>query len=197
MRRENVTGIILAGGKSTRMGSDKGLLSIHGKTFVEMILDKLSPLVSKVMISANNKTYGKFGVTVYHDEIKEAGPMGGLFTVLQKVSTDYILIISCDIPFVRTEILEYLLSKVAEGYDAFVPIHRGAAEPLCAVYSKNCLPVLRRQLEKKEFKMKEMFRELKLKYIPVDKIEGVEESLYNINTPESLLQINTVSQWPS
>ena len=94
--KKNITGIVLAGGKSSRMGSDKGLLTINGKMFIEHVVDAMKPLVDNIIIVSNNKMYDQFGYERIEDEIINSGPMAGLYSGLKHSESEYNLVLSCD-----------------------------------------------------------------------------------------------------
>ena len=90
-----ITGIILAGGKSSRMGTDKGLLLLNGKPMVKYVIDVLSKVTSKIIIIANNDEYKQFGYKVYSDLIKDKGPVGGIYTAMNYTNSNTNICISC------------------------------------------------------------------------------------------------------
>ena len=133
--KQDITGIILAGGKSSRMGTDKGILELNGRKMVDYVIKALTPNVDEIIIIANNKNYNNLGYKVYRDIIKNCGPMGGIYTGLMKSKTKNNMLVCCDIPNISSIIIEYIIISAGEEA-ALVPIHNGQAEPLCAVYKK-------------------------------------------------------------
>ena len=103
--KNNITGIILAGGKSSRMGTEKGLILYKNKPFVEHIIEAMNPLVDNIIIISNNKAYKSFGFRCYEDLIKNTGPLAGIYTGLRYSKTENNLIVSCDVPLINTVIL--------------------------------------------------------------------------------------------
>lgn len=104
-----VEAFILAGGKSSRMGSDKGLLSVNGMTMTEHLIKTLNQLEIKTNIISGNKAYQQFGLTVVPDVIPDKGPLGGLYTALKRTRAQSVLLLSCDMPFIGVDTLQYLL----------------------------------------------------------------------------------------
>jgi len=148
-----VTGIILAGGKSSRMGMDKGLLELGGRKLVEIAVTTLTHVCSEIIISANSPVYQQFGYPVVSDVHKDIGPMGGLYSALSASKTHLNIALSVDLPFVSKELLGYLLGQ-AEGYEAVVPVSAtGFYEPLCAVYDRSLLPAFEKCIENREYKL--------------------------------------------
>ncbi|HSO89343.1 MAG TPA: molybdenum cofactor guanylyltransferase, partial [Draconibacterium sp.] len=91
-----ITGIILSGGQSTRMGTDKALLQIKGKTLLERAVEICNPVCNAILISSNNPEHEKYGYQIYPDEIKNCGPLGGIYSCLKKSDTDWNFILSVD-----------------------------------------------------------------------------------------------------
>ncbi len=189
MSNRNITGIILAGGKSSRMGTDKGVLILNGKTIVAHIIDALKPAVDNIIIIANNDHYNNYGFKVYKDIVKDCGPMGGIYTGLLNSQTNLNMVVSCDIPNISTDIINKIISH-ADKNDITVPIHNNNLEPLCAVYNKNCISTFEKLITDKEWKMKESF-----KYFQTTKVElnekDFENYFTNINTPSEFLKQTT------
>lgn len=183
---KNVTGIILAGGNSSRMGADKGLLDLNGKKIVEYIIEQLKPNVGELIIIANNKNYDGFGFQVYQDLVEPCGPMGGIFTALEKSQTENNLIVSCDIPNITSEIIAFIIANTGTE-EALVPIHNLYTEPLCAVYKKSAAVKFRHLLDTGNYKMKNALKTLNTRYIDVSGHPSYSENIFsNINTPQEL-----------
>jgi molybdenum cofactor guanylyltransferase len=137
----NFTGIVLAGGNSSRMGTDKGLMEFEGKKLIEYPLNLLSSFCSEIIISSNNDEYRQFGFPVVADEIENAGPAAGLAAALKASSNEWNLVLSCDVPFVNREAIQYLISFAGGGLGT-VPSHDGFVEPLIALYHRSFCRVL-------------------------------------------------------
>lgn len=189
MDKNEITGIILAGGKSSRLGEEKGLASFNGKPLVSYAIDVLEPIVGKLLISANTQLeeYEKFGYETVQDEVSGIGPMGGILTGLKKSESRFNLILSCDTPFVTTALYEYLL-KSAEYYQIVVPKHNDFIEPLCSIYATNVLWELQHCVENGNFKMHDFFKKADLKAIDITPdLPFYNEDLFvNINTQKEL-----------
>lgn len=185
MKKEPITGVILAGGKSLRMGTDKGLVLLNGKKLIEHVLDAVASVTDNVIIIANSNSYNGYGYPVYEDIIKDCGPMGGIYTALQKSDADKNLILSCDIPFITSPMLSFIISH-SFGAEIVVPKHEEKIEPLCAVYSKKCAEKFKQLLEKKEWKMQSALKYFNTKEIEISTIKEIEKNFININTPQEL-----------
>ena len=99
VEERNITTIILAGGKSTRMKEDKGLIHFNGKMLVEVVIDAVKKITTNIIIITSTPAYKQFGCTCIEDEIKEKGPLGGILTGLANSSTKKNLVVGCDMPF--------------------------------------------------------------------------------------------------
>ncbi|MCY7409300.1 MAG: molybdenum cofactor guanylyltransferase [Chitinophagales bacterium] len=184
---ENISAIILAGGKSSRMGSDKGLIEFHGKKMIEHLLDLLQPLFENVFIISNNEAYKNFHVPVFEDVHKNFGPIGGLHSGLTHSSTHQNLFVACDLPFINQELIEFILEKQNE-FDAVIPYHQNLPEPLCALYSKDCLLVFEEMIEAQQFKIQDSFDRLKICKLDVsEKFFESKNPFANMNTTEDLM----------
>ena len=138
MQKIGLTGIILAGGKSRRMGQEKGLIELNGKFLIQYAIDVLQPICDTILISTNSHSYDFLPYQKVADEFPNSGPMGGIYSCLKASTTIQNLVLSCDMPFIQSELLSDLI-KNAEGYDVVVPWHGGQKfEPMCAYYHQKC-----------------------------------------------------------
>lgn len=182
---------IQAGGQSSRMGQDKGLIQFGEMPLVEYIYHQVSGMGSDVFIVSNHPTgYLQFGLPVYEDIYKDIGALGGIYTVLSHSKTEKVLIIACDMPFVNTDILNYLLS-FAPLYDVVVPRidPKGFVEPFKAVYSKSCLWAIEKSIKANKRRVISFFDEVSVKYIEREELAPMDPdftSFMNVNTPEEL-----------
>jgi molybdopterin-guanine dinucleotide biosynthesis protein A len=184
--REKITAIILAGGKSSRMKEDKGLMYFRGKMLVEHVITSVRKITDKIIIITANPDYRELGYPCFEDEMKEKGPLGGIMTGLVHSSTEKNLVIGCDMPFLSPKILNGLI-KNCEGLDALLAGHMGRMEPLCAVYDRSCLFHLRSQLEQNQLKITTALEGLKTRVISFDDEEWFAGNEFaNINSIEEL-----------
>jgi len=161
-----VGAIILAGGKSSRMGVDKGLMLLNQKPMVQHVIDTVKLIADELIIVANNEEYKQFGYEVIPDEIENAGPLAGICAGLKQANYYYNFVLSCDVPFVTKEMLSLLKQEVA-GFDAAIFEKANHLHPLIGIYSKNCLPTFEAALNNKELKIKTV-----LHHVNVKKIDG-------------------------
>lgn len=181
---DEMTGAVLAGGRSSRMGRDKGLMKIDGITLTERTWRLLREVCPQAIIIANRSGYENLGAEVHKDLIPEKGPMGGIYTALQKAETPFVLTLACDMPFVDARMLNYIIRHAEPKYDAVVPVHKSTPQPLCAVYQKTCLPRVEEMLNEGNYKLQYMLAIAHTLFLTIDK----KEDWYN---PNLFMNINT------
>ncbi len=188
MDHEGVTGFILAGGASSRMGRDKGLCHFNGKELVSYSIEILKPICDYIIISTNNpEDYQKFGLQIVGDEIKNIGPIGGIYSCLKQSVTVKNLVVSCDIPFLTKEALEYILSK-SDDFEIVIPQHSDSYyEPLAGYYSTSIIPTIENSIHQRDYKLINLFSEVKFRAISTGDLPGLGIQFRNMNTPEDLL----------
>lgn len=133
--------IVLAGGLSSRMGTDKSLLSFDGLSLAGRIMERFRPYVEDViLVVADPRSHTGSAATVVADVLPGCGPLGGLYTGLLHSHADLNAVVACDMPFANPALAIRLAAR-AGGFDAVVPVSRGRWEPLHAIYNRSCLPV--------------------------------------------------------
>ncbi len=188
MNTKSITGIVLAGGRSRRMGSDKSVIQLNGKTLIEYSINAMKPLCDKVVISSNNYIYDYTGCEVWPDETEDQAPIVGIYSCLKRSTTELNIILSCDMPLISTTMLEYLLSHT-ENHDITVPVHEnGLIEPLCGIYRKEAMGVLKKFIEDRNFRLNDSIRASSHQLILVGhQLHFYSPHLFlNINSPEDL-----------
>jgi molybdopterin-guanine dinucleotide biosynthesis protein A len=188
IEKKKISGFVLAGGKSSRMGSDKGLLTINGKTFIEHVIDAMKPLVDKIIIVSNNKDYNQFGYRRVEDSIKDSGPLAGLYSGLKHSETEFNLVLSCDIPMIKTEILRKLVDADFKNYEVVQIKSNTKTMPLIAMYKKQCMHKCLKLLQQGERRLRVAVNQLKTKTILID--TEFDQFVKNVNTKEDLKTIN-------
>jgi molybdenum cofactor guanylyltransferase len=181
-----MTGIVLAGGKSSRMGVEKALLNLDGNTIIDKILYVYKRIFQNIIIVTNSpKKYKGCGAKLTKDIVADKGPLGGIYTGLLESKDEYCFVAACDMPFINEELIRYIISM--ENYDVVVPVLEGKFEPLFALYSKSCLKVLKKQLEEDKLSIADFLLKVNIKEVKIDEIRMFDKqllSLININTPE-------------
>jgi molybdopterin-guanine dinucleotide biosynthesis protein A len=185
---DDVCGVILAGGRSSRMGQDKAKLDISGLSMFERTLRMMKELFKRVIIAGDRPDLSKPDVPCYKDHYPGSA-LGGLYTGLIEAGTEWIMVSACDIPFPDVRIARFLLDQ-REGYDVVVPKTPGGSEPLFAVYRKTCLPFMKEQLDKNILKINNFYPHVRVRDALYEEMpEGWEHALLNVNTPEQYLSV--------
>lgn len=179
----NTTAIILAGGKSSRMGQDKGLMDLDGKPMIQHIISTVSKLTTNILIVANNLDYQKFGLPVFEDHVKDKGPLGGFVTGLSASNTDLNWIISCDTPYVSVDLLSTLMSNL-KNVDAVVPTKDDKLHPLIAAYHKATLPHFEKELELNHLKMMTVISQIHVLFMNANQFDVI--NFKNLNSKEDI-----------
>ena len=186
--------IILAGGKSSRFGSDKAFVRIEGTSLIKKQVKLLKKLFKKIIIVTNSPDKYKIkGVKVIGDLISGFGPLSGIHAGLLASDSHYNFIVGCDMPFLNQGLIRYMISK-CEGFDIVAPRLKKGYEPLFAVYSRNCIPTIENILSKDNFKVRQLFKKVKVKQIrerEINKFAEPETIFFNINTLQDLCRITT------
>ena len=185
-----ITGVILSGGKSLRMGEDKAFIEIEGTPIIERILLLFQGLFEEVIIITNQKNqYQYLGVKVYEDLIPNLGALGGLYTGIARSSFPYSFVIACDMPYLNRAIIEHLAEKT-EGYDVIIPKTEDGLQPLHALYSKQCLGAINEILKENKKRIIDFFPLVRVKIVDEKGFHSLDphrESFINLNTPEDVL----------
>ncbi len=184
---EKITGILLAGGHSSRMGYDKALIQLGSYRVIELVARAMETVCDSVILSANSTDYDFLGLQRVADEVKNIGPVAGLHASLKHSLSDKVLAVSCDVPFVSVELLAHLIEK-AESDDATILMHQQKKHPLIAVYRKSMLPHLETAINQKNYKLLNVVAQSRHREIQIDKqLAFYDENLFlNLNTPEEL-----------
>jgi molybdopterin-guanine dinucleotide biosynthesis protein A len=189
-----MTAIILAGGKASRMqGKSKAFLKLGQEPLIKRQLRLLKKTFKQIIIVTNTpQTYRNFkGVKVVPDIIPHQGPLGGIYSGLIASEDKFNFVLACDMPFVNPKLINYIFRR-SPGYDAVVPYADNRYEPLFAVYSKNCIEPIKELINKKLLKLEGLFRAIKIKKITEKEVLrfGLPEMIFmNINTLLDLKQI--------
>jgi molybdenum cofactor guanylyltransferase len=185
--QEPVTGFVLAGGKSSRMGTDKALLAVEGRTLLQRTQKLLQTVCGRVFILGSRERYGAFGECL-EDVYSECGPLGGIHRALLESGTELNLITAVDTPFLSQQFLAYIIERArASGAVVTTPQVAGHVQPLCAVYSRAFLPIAETALKAGEYKIVPLFPKERTLVLSGDDLAGfaLEPEMFdNLNTPE-------------
>jgi molybdopterin-guanine dinucleotide biosynthesis protein A len=201
MREESlmltVSGIVLAGGQSSRLGIDKSLVNVNGQSLIEQIVAKLDRLSSDVIIVTNSpEKHDHLGARLVGDIYPGKGSLGGIYSGLRAATNAYSLVVACDMPFLDLNLLRYMI-LLARGHDVVIPRIKGLTEPLHAIYSKSCLEPIDRLLARGGFKIIDFFSEVRVRYVEegeVDIFDPHHLSFFNVNTPSDLEELKELAR---
>ncbi len=203
---QDLGGVILAGGKSRRLGRDKASEMLLGRTLLQRTADRLVTLVEEIVVVRRaGQSIPELDlpvpVAVVEDAYPDTGPLGGIFTGLRAASSERCFVVACDMPLLQTSLLRYL-AGCAMGHDGAVPVNAERfPEPICAVYDRRCLPAMERRLDEGLYKITAFFGLVDIKLIPfVDwqPHDPAALSLVDANTEEALGRVAAVidaGQW--
>ncbi len=178
----NISTGILAGGKSTRMGKNKALLTINEQRFIDKIAGELGSF-SEVLISAAEKgVYEDTGLCVVYDAHKDIGPLEGIYQLLQAAQEEYVFICAADMPFITKELVSYLTEFICSDYDCYVLADEEHIHPLCGIYSKKMLAQVRACIEGGNYRLMKLLNSVRTKYIKLEYTAFDKKVVKNINT---------------
>ena len=184
-----VTAFVLAGGKSSRMGSDKAFLRLGDETLLSQALKLAGNVAEAVWIVGDAKKFAAFG-RVVEDVYRDRGPLGGIHAALSGSTTELNLMLAVDLPFVTQKLLQYVLSRALEsGAMVTVPRTGSGVQPLCAVYRRGFAEVAEQSLLEGKNKIDSLFARVETCVIEESELvrAGFSEQMFrNLNTPEEL-----------
>jgi len=189
----DVTGVILAGGLSRRMGRDKATLEVAGEPLFERVLGLFRRFFPRNVIAGDRPDLARPGVPCFPDRYPGSA-LGGLYTGLLAAETPYIFVAACDMPSPDPALLRTILAR-RHGYDIVVIRTPSGLEPLFALYGKGCLVPMQALLEAGNFRIYDFYPEVRVCYLgPAELPAGWERALRNVNTPEELQRFEGDSQ---
>ena len=181
------TGILLAGGNSSRMNKNKAFLEMEGKPLVERSLTVLQAVFAEVLISANKpELYVGYEVPIIRDEILGRGPLEGLYQGLKVATYDEVFFVACDMPFLRVELIRFLSSLLLAN-DVVVPQLQSGLHPLHAFYHRRCLPLIKKNLEAGRLKIIDVYPSCSVRYVgeaELQVFDNLSKAFCNVNTPD-------------
>lgn len=186
---KEVTGVILAGGKSSRMGTDKGLIEFRGEKMIRRTMDVFKGLFREIIIVTNLPLdYLDQDARIVTDIFPGKGPIGGIHTGLFFSSNEHAFIAACDLPFFNTDFISYMVSRIGN-YDIVVPETEKGFQPLHAVYSRKCLNRVKTLIKEERLKVTGFYKGFRTLAIPpreIVRFDPEDRIFYNVNTPEDL-----------
>ena len=186
---EGVSGVVLAGGKSSRYGKNKALVNIDGIPLIKRVLRVMETLFPSIVLITNTPDeYAFLNLPMFEDKIKGLGPLGGILTGLEAISKSAGFFVACDMPFLNSDLIRYLAS-VRQGFDVVVPTFSGKFEALHALYSHKCLPEIGQLIQNGVYQTIQLFQSVSVRYVEEDVLRRFDpdlKSFSNINKPEEL-----------
>ncbi len=188
-----VTGVVLAGGQSRRLGRDKRLEPFGGEPLMARVMGRLAQVCDElVAVVADASAAGALplppGALVTPDAYPGKGSLGGIYSGLAAASHPWAIVVACDMPFLNARLLAHMLS-LRPGFDVVVPVVGGRPEPTHAAYAKSCLPIIQRRLERDELEIALFFEEVRVRSLPEEEVRRFDPDLltfFNINTQDDL-----------
>ncbi len=183
-----MTAVILTGGKSSRMGSNKAFLKLKGKTFIELQIELLRKMFDEIVISANTQSeeYEYLNLPIFKDIYPDKGPLAGIYTSLINSNSFYTFMLACDMPFVDLELIKHL-QGLTQNYDVVIPKSKKGLEPLHAFYSTNCIGPIKTELDANNLRIISFFPHVNVKIVELDSLavsNSFKDSIKNLNTRE-------------
>jgi molybdopterin-guanine dinucleotide biosynthesis protein A len=191
--------IVLAGGKSSRLGRDKASEPLLGRPLIQHVIDRLGGLVEEyAVVRARGQQLPEIeaagSLRIVEDVYPEIGPLGGIYTGLDAIEAPRAVAVGCDMPLLQPALLRELI-RLAEAHDLVVPVRKDLPEPLCAVYAKTCLAAIRAQIEAGEYKIARFYDRLTPRYVSPEEWrrfdpEGL--SFQNVNRDADLARVESL-----
>ena len=174
---------LLAGGKSSRMGTDKGLVEFQNQSMASRILNMLSSIFLDVNVNSNNSDYSRFGFPVFSDSVHEKGPAGGILSAFENTGKDWIFVIACDMPLVTPQAILKLHGN-KNNSEICLPVSNNNIEPLCGFYHSSIQNQILHYLNDDILKMQQLVKKFNLKLVEFDSSEKL---FLNINSKDDLM----------
>jgi molybdopterin-guanine dinucleotide biosynthesis protein A len=188
-RVDPMSAVILAGGRSSRLGQDKAFLKANGQFLIERIIDRLAQVSEEIIIVTNDvDAYEHLEATVVADVCPGKAALGGIYSGLREATNPHSLVVACDMPFLNVSLLRYL-QRFAPAHDVVIPRLGQFTEALHAIYSKSCIPHIERQLQVGNLRITGFFPAVRVAYVAQDEIEVFDPnhlSFFNINSQADL-----------
>lgn len=187
-----MTGIILCGGKNTRMGKNKAFIEIDGERIIDRTIRVFGEIFQEIILVTNSPLeYLDLDVRIVTDIVKGKAALGGIYTGLFHSSREHAFVCPCDMPFLNGDFIKYMVGKV-KSHDVVVPAPPDGLQPLHAIYSRKCMPSIKRLIDEDRLKITGFYRNAKVLEIPAGVIatfDPEDRMFFNINSPDDLGKI--------
>lgn len=195
MTWEQVSGIILAGGVSSRLGENKALIQVEGEPLIKRVIRKLRPLVAEIVLVTNAPQSLSFlELPMVQDIYQGVGALGGLHAGLGAICTEYGLVVGCDMPFLNADLMRYMISK-RHGYDVVMPRVGKYFEPLHTIYAQRCRHAFEQNILAGQRRVFGACSDMHIRYITEDQVARYDPehlSFFNVNTPQDMQQMRAI-----
>lgn len=187
---QNITGVILAGGRSSRFGSNKALAMIDGKPLIQHIADLMSSLFAECLLVTNTpEEYSFLSLQMTGDRYRECGPLAGIHAALLQISSPRAFVVACDMPNLSPELIRYICTIHDQQYDVIIPWLETGQEPLLGIYHARSLAVIDAYLQQKDCQIIRALADLQVRRVSEQEILSITGNLScfkNINRPADL-----------
>lgn len=186
-----LTGVVLAGGRSRRLGRNKAFLPFGGRPLLHIVCERVAQVCPQVVVATSARGMpgeAPTGVEVVRDEKPGQGPLAGMQAGLRAAAFDYAFVLACDMPFLSPSLLQYM-ADLPRDYQALVPEWQGRRHPLHAIYSRTCLPVIDYLLDEGQKSVGELLAQVNVRLLPEGEIrprDAAGLSLFNLNDAQDL-----------
>lgn len=184
--RSDVKAVVLSGGKSERIGDNKSFLSIESSFLLDVVVRRLRLVFSDIYIVTNRPSiYEGLNAICLADIFTEKGPLGGIYTALELIDANYIFVFACDMPFLNTQLITFMMEKIDKRYDVIVPLSDKKAEPLHAIYSRSLKDKIRDSVIKNRLSVNSFLNRCSTLTVNSEEIKTFGSNVFfNINTAE-------------
>lgn len=183
----HVTGVMLAGGQSRRMGQNKALMTLQGQRLIDRVAEVLRSVFTQCLMVTNTpELYADLALPMVPDIFPDKGSLGGIYSAIYHAPTPHCLVVACDMPFLNVAVLRYLVDHISD-YDVVVPDMHNELQPLHAIYSKACLQPIAQRLAANRLKITGFFPDVRVRTVTADELQAFDPeglSFENLNTPE-------------
>jgi len=189
-----ITGIILAGGRASRMGGrDKAFAAVAGEPIAVRTVRLFRDLFAQVLVATNRPArFGGLGVETVADAFPGCGPLAGIHAAAAVSRFPHVFVAACDMPALDADVIRFLVGRVGPEFDAIVPCWDEDVEPLHAVYAVRCVPAMEASLRAGRYAMRDFLARLRVDWVREAELRGLRgaaRSLTNVNTPEELAAV--------
>lgn len=194
-----ITGAILAGGSSSRMGTDKALLVLDGLTLIEHVSKTMREVFEEVIVITNVPMKYRFlNIPTYPDIYRGCGPLGGIHSAFVHSRAPSVFVVACDAPFVTKDLIYHIINTISQG-SVRVPISQGKVHPLCGYYSRECLQEIQQRLEQRQLKVLDLLKQINARTIEItpDLQFYKKDLLLNLNEPKDFASLGDRSVFSS